>query len=180
MSSTLGQLEFEGSLPQDVKYDYYGKKAAIVLTGKVVIYNFDTEGNSKKVAELSGHEGPILCCSWAHPQFGSIIATGGFDGKVIIHKENNKVWEKLYTFSDLKFTLNCLSFNNKPNKKSYLQLICGYADGSINLITYNGNDWQNSIEKANLFGVTCLSWISAKHLSSKALSGFFTGGTMPK
>lgn len=43
------------------------------------------------------HEGPIHALSWAHPSFGSILASCSFDGKVFIWKENDggKGWGRV-------------------------------------------------------------------------------------
>jgi len=41
-----------------------------------------TDGTLKKITELTGHDGPILNLTWAHPQFGTLIATSGM-GKII-------------------------------------------------------------------------------------------------
>lgn len=43
------------------------------------------------------HDGPIHGLSWAHPSFGSILASCSFDGKVFIWKENEggKGWSKV-------------------------------------------------------------------------------------
>jgi WD40 repeat protein len=44
------------------------------------------------------HDGPIHGLSWAHPSFGSILASCSFDGKVFIWKENEgpqKGWGKV-------------------------------------------------------------------------------------
>ena len=41
------------------------------------------------------HDGPVHALAWAHPSFGSILASCSFDGKVLIWKENdapNKGW----------------------------------------------------------------------------------------
>ena len=44
------------------------------------------------------HDGPVHALAWAHPSFGSILASCSFDGKVLIWKENdapNKGWSNV-------------------------------------------------------------------------------------
>ena len=38
-------------------------------------------------ADLLGHEGPVWQVTWAHPKFGSLLASCSFDHKVIVWKE---------------------------------------------------------------------------------------------
>ena len=48
---------------------------------------------------LEGHEGPVYQVSWAHPTFGSILASCGQDGRVIVWKEKDDSkdnWESVY------------------------------------------------------------------------------------
>ena len=40
-----------------------------------------------QVAQLAGHDGPVWQVTWAHPKFGSLLASCGFDHKVIVWKE---------------------------------------------------------------------------------------------
>lgn len=35
---------------------------------------------------LEGHEGPVWQVAWAHPSFGTILASASYDGKVFIWK----------------------------------------------------------------------------------------------
>ncbi len=49
---------------------------------------FDTAGEQvAQTAQLAGHEGPVWQVTWAHPKFGSLLASCGFDHKVIVWKE---------------------------------------------------------------------------------------------
>lgn len=48
----------------------------------------------------SSHEGPVWQLAWAHPMFGNLLASCGYDRKVIIWKETNGTWGKLYEYSN--------------------------------------------------------------------------------
>jgi protein transport protein SEC13 len=39
------------------------------------------------LATLSGHEGPVWQVAWAHPKFGSILASCSYDRRVVIWRE---------------------------------------------------------------------------------------------
>ena len=46
------------------------------------------------------HEGPVWEVCWAHPKFGVILASCGYDRKVIIWKEvSPDTWDKLYVYN---------------------------------------------------------------------------------
>jgi protein transport protein SEC13 len=72
--------------------------------------------------------------SWSHPRFGNILASCGFDKKVLIWKEislNN--WEKIYEYTEHKNSVNSLAF--APQEYGLI-LLCGSSDGSISLHEY--------------------------------------------
>lgn len=37
--------------------------------------------------------------AWAHPMFGNILASCSYDRKVIIWKEENGSWDKMYEYT---------------------------------------------------------------------------------
>jgi len=63
----------------DMSFDWFGKRLA-VITGdrKIKIYVKNNEGNFVIDSEFTGHSGPIWRVKWAHPDFGSVIATCTF------------------------------------------------------------------------------------------------------
>ena len=38
--------------------------------------------------------------AWAHPVYGSVLATCGYDRKVILWKEQDSGWTKIYEYSN--------------------------------------------------------------------------------
>jgi protein transport protein SEC13 len=71
----------------DAQLDYYGKRLATCSSDRTVKV-FDLSGDQKTlIADLRGHEGPIWQVSWAHPRYGSLLASASFDHRVIIWKE---------------------------------------------------------------------------------------------
>ena len=49
---------------------------------------------------LCSHDGPVWQLAWAHPMFGNLIASCSYDKKVIIWKETNGSWGKLYEYTN--------------------------------------------------------------------------------
>jgi protein transport protein SEC13 len=48
-----------------------------------------SETSSELAATLQGHEGPVWQVSWAHPKFGVLLASCGFDGSVLVHQQTH-------------------------------------------------------------------------------------------
>lgn len=49
---------------------------------------FDLSGDQRThLADLRGHEGPVWQVCWAHPRYGSLLASASFDHRVIVWKE---------------------------------------------------------------------------------------------
>lgn len=75
-------------LIHDAVLDYYGKRLATCSSDKTIkIFDLDGTDNYKLITTLTGHEGPVWQVSWAHPKFGSILASCSYDGKALIWKE---------------------------------------------------------------------------------------------
>ncbi len=75
--------------------------------------------------------------TWSHPRFGSLIASCGFDRKIIIWREaNNFRWEKIYEYAEHKNSVNCIAF---ANHEFGLILLAGSSDGFISLHEYKSN-----------------------------------------
>jgi WD40 repeat protein len=66
-----------------------------------VLQVFETAGDQVvPTSELRGHEGPVWQVTWAHPKFGSLLASCGFDHKVIVWKElQESNWVQVSKFS---------------------------------------------------------------------------------
>ena len=63
-------------LVNDMSYDWFGRRLAIVTAErKIKIYELNNKKVWKKSSEFMGHNGPIWKVKWAHPDFGTIIAT---------------------------------------------------------------------------------------------------------
>ena len=52
---------------------------------------FDTAGEQTvELSQLLGHDGPVWQVTWAHPKFGSLLASCSLDHKVIVWKETQE------------------------------------------------------------------------------------------
>jgi WD40 repeat protein len=65
----------------DMKFDYYGRRFATASGDRTVrVWDLNPDGmwdsNTNK-NEWQAHRGPVNRISWAHPEFGQLIATAG-------------------------------------------------------------------------------------------------------
>lgn len=68
----------------DVAYDYYGRRVATCSSDNTIRV-FDEAGS--KVAEWKAHSGTIWRLTWAHPEFGVVLASCSFDRKICIWED---------------------------------------------------------------------------------------------
>jgi len=155
--SSLEDTTNLGGLLHDVRLDYYGRKAASASGDNTVrIWNV-ADGQLQPAQELKGgHEGPVWKVSWAHPKFGSIIASCGYDMKVIIWKEVHNSWQIAYADSYHAASVNDVEFCPWEHG---LRLACASSDGNVSILTYQyDGSWRRTAFPAHAGGVQALSW----------------------
>ncbi|OMO96723.1 hypothetical protein CCACVL1_04812 [Corchorus capsularis] len=154
----------------DVAMDYYGKRLATASSDTTIKITGITNSASQQLAILHGHKGPVWKVAWAHPKFGSVLASCSYDGQVIIWKEGNtNDWVQAHVFNDHKSSVNSIAW--APHEIG-LCLACGSSDGNISVFTARADGgWDTSrIEEAHPVGVTSVSW--ATSMAPVALLGF--------
>ncbi|KAL0461663.1 UNVERIFIED_CONTAM: protein transport protein SEC13A [Sesamum latifolium] len=153
----------------DVSMDYYGKRVATASSDATIkIIGVGNNSTSQHLATLSGHQGPVWQVAWAHPKFGSALASCSYDGKVIIWKEGNQnEWSQFQVF-DHKSSVNSIAW--APHELGFC-LACGSSDGNISVYTAQSEGgWDTTkIDQAHPVGVTSVSW--APSMAPGALVG---------
>jgi len=146
----------------DAQLDYYGKRLATCSSDRKIKI-FSVEGDDPQshrlTAELKGHEGPVWQVCWAHPKFGSILASCSYDRKVIIWKEGQTQWEKVYD-SDTFHSSSVNSIAWAPNECG-LSLAAASSDGSVSVIHYQETaGWRVSEKQdgAHNMGCNSVTW----------------------
>ncbi|KAG6575515.1 Protein transport protein SEC13-like B, partial [Cucurbita argyrosperma subsp. sororia] len=59
----------------DVTMDYYGKRLATASSDQTIKIIGVSNSASQHLATLTGHQGPVWQAAWAHPKFGSLLAS---------------------------------------------------------------------------------------------------------
>lgn len=66
----------------DMAFDYYGRRFATASGDRTVrVWDLNAEGawttDARRANEWQAHRGPVHAVSWAHPEFGQLLATAG-------------------------------------------------------------------------------------------------------
>ncbi|KAH0889238.1 hypothetical protein HID58_051667 [Brassica napus] len=156
----------------DVQMDYYGKRVATASSDCTIkITGVSNNGGSQHLATLTGHRGPVWQVAWAHPKFGSFLASCSYDGQVILWKEGSQnQWTQAHVFTDHKSSVNSIAW--APHDLG-LSLACGSSDGNISVFTGRADGgWDTTkIDQAHPVGVTSVSWAPATAPGALVSSG---------
>lgn len=100
--------------------------------------------------------------SWAHPKFGNILASAGYDGKVFIWRESNasttnaqSQWTRVFDFALHTASVNIVSWS--PHESGCL-LACASSDGNVSVLEFKDNSMDHKIFQAHGIGVNSVSW----------------------
>mmetsp|Transcript_29405 Transcript_29405/g.33778 ORF Transcript_29405/g.33778 Transcript_29405/m.33778 type:complete len:355 (+) Transcript_29405:101-1165(+) len=167
----------------DIAFDHYGRRIATCSGDKTVkIWDLDENGewtsSSDGGSKWKAHSSGVTSLSWAHPEFGQLLATSGADGLTMIWEERadsglaggggggggandtNSIfgsqtpttrWTEKARLADAKKSLSCVKFAPRHLR---LQLATASADGMVRIYeavdVMNLNQWllKNSIEVA--------------------------------
>jgi len=79
---------YHQDIVHDISFDWYGNRIATCSSDrKVKIFYKIGATQWKKIYEFTAHDAEVRKVKWAHPDFGSIIATCSYDKSVIIWEE---------------------------------------------------------------------------------------------
>lgn len=168
-------------LIHDAVLDYYGKRLATASSDKTIKI-FDIEGTQdyKLVETLIGHEGPVWQVAWAHPKFGSILASCSYDGKALIWKEQPETqqWSIIAEHKIHQASVNSVSW--APHELGAV-LLCTSSDGKVSVVDFNDDGTTSHvIFNAHAIGVNSASWAPIASGSSSSKDNqrrFVTGGS---
>lgn len=155
----------------DTQPDYYGKRLATCSSDRTIkIFDMATKTVE---AEWQGHDGPVWQLAWAHPKFGNVIASCGYDGKVVVWMEVEKGnWQNMYEYAAHSSSVNSVAW--APHEYG-LVLALGSSDSNISILTHNDDQtWTDTmIEGCHPMGCNAVSW--GPYLKPGALFGTSEG-----
>lgn len=153
--------------------DYYGRRLATCSSDRTIkIFTIDGDTHTLNTT-LKGHEAPVWSVAWAHPKFGSILASCAFDGKVVIWREASpgSGWSRAADFALHSASVNAVSW--APHELGAL-LACASSDGSVSVLGFADGPqgaqsqtpgappgWDHSVFPAHELGCNAVSWAPA-------------------
>jgi nucleoporin SEH1 len=171
-------------LIHDIKFNFYGNRF-VTCSSDHKLKVWDKAQSTTLNDSWKAHEAPVLRVSWAHPEFGQIIASASFDRTVRIWEEvdheninSGRRWQEKCKLGHAKSTIQDVQF--APNHLG-LKLACCSADGIMRIYEamdpMNSSDWilshvfelaQGAKEPEGQF---CLSWCPSKLLPPMLVAG---------
>lgn len=156
----------------DAQLDFYGNKLATCASDRTVKVFDVQDGVAVGVGEtLVGHEGPVWAVAWAHPSFGTILASAAYDGKVFIwkHDPNNSYgasWTRIKDHALHTASVNAISW--APHELG-ATLACASSDGKVSVLTFNEDgSWSVDMVAAHPGGCTAVSWMPSVSATADA------------
>lgn len=75
----------------DIAYDFYGDRLATASSDRrIKVFRKDTGKGWELDSKWDAHNGSIQSISWAHPEYGRLIASGSYDGTVAIWQQKGR------------------------------------------------------------------------------------------
>lgn len=145
----------------DCQLDYYGRRLATCSSDRHVKV-FDS-ATGAQLADFAAHEGPVWQVSWAHPRFGSLLASCSFDSRVLVlHEASSGRWQQAFVSDSSLHRSSVNSVAWSPEDLG-LMLATASSDGSIGIVSYNSTGrWDtNRIDNAHLAGCLSVTWSNA-------------------
>eukprot|EP00439_Symbiodinium_sp_Y106_P023334 s1786_g2.t2 len=94
--------------------------------------------------------------AWAHPRFGNLLATAGYDMKVIVWKEERGQWMMAYVDTNHQASVNSVEF--APQEQG-LRLACASSDGMVSVLTYMPDgQWHRNVLQGHPGGAQTVNW----------------------
>jgi len=195
----------------DISFDHYGRRVATCSGDRTVcIWDLDDDNDFRLSNQMSGpessnscdatkwkaHSGSVNGVSWAHPEYGQLLATCGSDGLAIVweeltdgakfHKQSNKIWANRARLVDSRRSLSTVKFSPRYFR---LQLATGSADGTVRIYeavdVSNLSQWmlmhsirveEDDQNVQGLFlGVSCLDWSTGRFEAPALVVGGCSG-----
>lgn len=153
------------SIIHGAELDYYGLNLATCSSDNSIKIFDVKNGEHSLTMDLKGHSGPVWQIAWAHPKFGTVLASCSYDRKVIIWRKGYE-WTKWYEYCAHDSSVNSVAW--APQEYG-LVLACGSSDGSVSVLTCNldGNNWDaHKISNAHTIGCNAVSWCPPLYLGS--------------
>ncbi|KAI8991283.1 vesicle budding-related protein [Mycotypha africana] len=143
----------------DAQLDYYSRRLATASSDHTIkIFNVDGD-NQTLTHTITDNTAPVWQVAWAHPKFGTILASCAYDGRVLIFKEINGAWSKIYEHNKHSASVNSVAW--APHELGAI-LACASSDGKVSILEYKDDGtWDTQLIDAHGIGVNAVTWAPA-------------------
>ena len=144
--------------------DFYGKRIATASSDRTVrVFDVAPTGERVQTGVCTGHEGAVWQCAWAHPQFGSLLATCGYDRRVLVFRESAgagagapAAWVRVLAFEGHASSVNSVAW--APHEYG-LHLACASSDGRVSVLSHRDDDaWDVATLADCPLGANAVAW----------------------
>ncbi|CAA9994499.1 unnamed protein product [Nesidiocoris tenuis] len=162
-------------LIHDVAFDHYGRRMATCSSDQFIkVWEMDSDnsidGGWKLSATWKAHSGSVWKVTWAHPEFGQVLASCSFDRTAAVWEEivseqniysqtGQKHWAKRTTLVDSRMSVMDIKF--APKSLGLLLATCS-VDGIIRIYeapdVMNLAQWTLQQEVPCKHQASCISW----------------------
>ncbi|KAL1449194.1 hypothetical protein WDU94_000413 [Cyamophila willieti] len=157
-------------LIHDVAYDYYGLRMATCSSDQnIKVWDQDENGKWYLSANWKAHSGSVWKVTWAHPEFGQVIATCSFDRTAVVWEEVGPSpvqaektvhqWIRRTNLVDSRTSVTDVKFG--PKSLGLVLATCS-ADGLVRIYeapdVMNLSQWNLQHEVACPTLASCLTW----------------------
>ena len=128
----------------DVCFDWHGNRLATCSSDQKIKVWDHVRGRWSQTAEIRAHSGSVHALSWAHPEFGQLLASCSSDRTVHIYEEQvdgrtgGRAWKKQGRLVDSRDSVQDCSF---APRHLGLRLATCSLDGRVRI--YESNDVMN-------------------------------------
>uniref|UniRef100_A0A8C5WJX7 SEH1 like nucleoporin n=1 Tax=Leptobrachium leishanense TaxID=445787 RepID=A0A8C5WJX7_9ANUR len=157
-------------LIHDVSFDFHGRRMATCSSDQSVkVWDKTENGDWHCTASWKTHSGSVWRVTWAHPEFGQVLASCSFDRTAAVWEEivgesNDKLhgqshWVKRTTLVDSRTSVTDAKF--APKHMGLMLATCS-ADGVVRVYeapdVMNLSQWSLQHEISGKLSCSCISW----------------------
>ncbi|TKA28602.1 hypothetical protein B0A50_02929 [Salinomyces thailandicus] len=159
----------------DAVLDHYSRRLATCSSDKLIkifdIDNTTTPPTHRLSATLPGHEAPVWSAAWSHPQHANLLATAGYDARVLIWKEaatssapaasSAGNWHRCAEFTAHTASINLVTW--APPQLGCL-LAAASSDGRVSVLAFDPSSpttFEPITFPAHGLGANSVSWAPA-------------------
>ncbi|XP_078397186.1 nucleoporin SEH1 isoform X2 [Cetorhinus maximus] len=168
-------------LIHDVSFDFHGRRMATCSSDQSVkVWDKSETGEWNCTASWKTHSGSVWRVTWAHPEFGQVLASCSFDRTAAVWEEivgesNDKLrgqshWVKRTTLVDSRTSVTDVKF--APKHMGLVLATCS-ADGVVRIYeapdVMNLSQWSLQHEISGKLSCSCISWNPSSSRSHPAM-----------